>query len=157
MRTMSQERIALVNAGEELLLKARAVARRVMARARQVTGRPKVVLVVENDRATRQVIATLLRQEGHAVEEAPDGREALERLRAGLRPDGIVLDLLLPQVSGHRFRAEQLGDPALRAIPVIVLSGEPGAAREAAEMGAAVCLGKPLDFDALLEALWRHC
>ncbi|HZY83813.1 MAG TPA: response regulator [Gemmataceae bacterium] len=154
---MSQERIAFVNASEELLLKARAVARRVTTRARHVTGRPKVVLVVENDRATRQVLATLLRQEGHTVEEARDGREALERLRAGPRPDGIILDLLLPDVGGRRFRAEQLRDRDLRAIPVIVLSGEPGAPREAAEMGAVACLGKPIDFDALLGALWRRC
>ena len=154
---MTPESIAFVNAGEELLLKARAIARRVTARARHVTGRSKVVLVVENDRATRQVIGTLLRQEGHAVEEARDGREALERLRGSLRPDGNVLDLLLPHNDGRQFRAEQLRDPALRGVPVIVLSGEPGAAQEAAELGAAACLGKPLDFDALLEALWRHC
>jgi chemotaxis family two-component system sensor histidine kinase/response regulator PixL len=157
MRTVSRERIAFINAGEELLLKVRAVARRALERARHVTGRPKVVLVVENDSATRQVIGTLLRQEGHVVEEARDGREALDRLRAGLRPDGIVLDLLLPRVGGRQFRAEQLCDPALRTIPVLVLSGEPGAPREAAEMGAAACLGKPVDFDALLAALWRHC
>jgi chemosensory pili system protein ChpA (sensor histidine kinase/response regulator) len=156
MRTMSQERIAFVNASEELLLKVRAVARRTVERARHVTGRPKVVLVVENDPATRQVITTLLRQEGHVVEEAHDGREALERLRAGLRPDGILLDLLLRHQSGREFRAEQMRDRALRHIPVIVLSGEPGAPREAAEIGAAACLGKPVNFDALLAALWRH-
>ncbi len=153
---MSQERIAFVNASEELLLKVRAVARRTVERARQVTSRPKVILVLENDPGTRQVIATLLRQEGHVVEEARDGPEALERLRAGLRPDGIVLDLLLRRQSGRQFRAEQLRDRALRHIPVIVVSGEPGAPREAVEMGAAACLGKPLDFDALLAALWRH-
>ena len=154
---MNRERIAFVNAGEELLLKVRAVARRTLERARHVTGRPKVVLVVENDPGTRQVIATLLRQEGHVVEEARNGREALERLRAGLRPDGIVLDLLLPNVNGRRFRDEQMLDRALRNIPLIVLSGEPGAPREAAEMGAVACLGKPVEFDALLAALWRHC
>ncbi len=154
---MNRERIAFVNAGEELLLKVRAVARRTLERARHVTERAKVVLVVENDPATRQVIATLLRQEGHVVEEARDGREALGRLRAGLRPDGIVLDLLLPYVNGRQFRDEQLRDHSLRNVPLIVLSGEPAAPREAAEMGAVACLGKPVDFDALLAALWRHC
>ena len=74
-----------------------------------------------------------------------------------LRSHERLLDLLLPHVSGRQFRAEQLRDPDLRAIPVILLSGEPGAAREAVELGAAACLGKPLELDALLQALWRHC
>jgi putative two-component system response regulator len=91
------------------------------------------------------------------VREARDGREALDLLRAGPRPDCILLDLLMRGMGGRQFRAEQLCDPGLRHIPVLVLSGEPGAPREAAEMGAVACLGKPLDFDAVLGALWRHC
>jgi CheY-like chemotaxis protein len=151
------EPIAFVNAGEVWLLKARAVARRVGERFRAAVGRRGAVLVVENDPGTRDVLGTLLRQEGYSVQEARDGREALDLLRAGPRPDCIILDLLMRRMGGRQFRAEQLRDPSLRHIPVLVLSGEPGAPREAAEMGAAACLGKPLDFDAVLGALWKQC
>jgi CheY-like chemotaxis protein len=154
---MQREPIAFVNASEELLLKARAVARRIGERVRAAADRRGAVLVVENDPGTRDVLGTLLRQEGYSAREARDGREALASLRAGPKPDCILLDLLMRGMGGRQFRAEQLRDPNLRRIPVLVLSGEPGAAREAAEMGAVACLGKPLDFDALLAALWRHC
>jgi CheY-like chemotaxis protein len=154
---MQRERIELINAGEALLLKTRAVARRVGERVRAVANRRGAVLVVENDPATRDVLGTLLRQEGYSVQEARDGGEAVAMLHAGPKPDCILLDLMMRRTGGRQFRAEQLREPSLRHIPVIVLSGEPGAPQEAAELGAVACLSKPLDFDAVLGALWKHC
>ena len=113
--------------------------------------------MVEDDAATREVLGTLLRQEGHAVGEAADGREALALLHGGPRPAGIVLDLTMPRMDGRAFRAEQRRDRDLAGIPVVVCSAAPDAGREAQELGAAACVPKPLDCAALLQALWRHC
>jgi CheY-like chemotaxis protein len=115
------------------------------------------VLVVEDDPATRDILGTLLRQEGYAVEAAADGREALARLRGGPRPAGIVLDLTMPRMDSRAFRAEQRRDRDLAGIPVVVCSAEPDAGREAEELGAAACVQKPIDFAALLQALGRLC
>jgi CheY-like chemotaxis protein len=151
----------LINAGEELLLKARAAARRSRERTLELTGSwegpPKLVLVVEDDPATREMLGTVLRQQGYAVEAAADGREALARLRGGLRPAGIVLDLVMPRMDGRAFRAEQRRDRDLAGIPVVVCSGELDADQEAEDLGAAACVQKPILFAELLRALWRHC
>ena len=151
----------LINAGEELLLKARGASRRSRQRVLDVAGGgegpPKLVLVVEDDPVTREILGTLLRQEGYAVEEAADRREALARLRGGPRPAGIVLDLMMPRMDGRAFRAEQRRDRDLAGIPVVVCSGEPYADQEAEGLGASAWVQKPIDFAALLQALWRHC
>jgi CheY-like chemotaxis protein len=151
----------LINAGEELLLKARGAARRSRQRVLDLTGGgegpPKLVLVVEDDPATREVLGTLLRREGYAVAEAADGQEALALLHGGPRPAGIVLDLTMPRMDGRAFRAEQCRDRDLAGIPVVVCSGEPDADQEAKELGASAWVQKPIDSAALLQALWRHC
>jgi CheY-like chemotaxis protein len=153
--------VDLINAGEELLLKARAAARRSRQRALDVTGSgegpPKLVLVVEDDPATREIVGALLRQKGYAVQEAADGHEALARLRGGPRPAGIVLDLMMPRMDGRAFRAEQRRGRDLAGIPVVVCSAEPDADQETRDMGGAACVQKPIDFAALLQALGRHC
>jgi CheY-like chemotaxis protein len=120
-------------------------------------GPAKLVLVVEDDAATREIVGTLLRQEGYAVAEAADGREALALLHDGPRPAGIVLDLMMPRMDGRAFRAEQRRDRDLAGIPVVVCSAAPDASREAQELGASACVPKPVHSDALLQALWRHC
>jgi CheY-like chemotaxis protein len=157
---MSQE-ADLINTGEELLLKARRAARRSRERTLDVTGGgegpPKLVLVVEDDPATREMLGTVLRQQGYAVEEAADGREALARLRGGPRPAGIVLDLMMPRMDGRAFRAEQQRDRDLAGIPVVVCSGAPDAGQEAEELGASACVQKPIHCAELFRALWRHC
>jgi CheY-like chemotaxis protein len=153
--------VDFINVSEELLLKARGAARRIRQRTLEVTGSgggtPKVVLVVEDDRATREVLGIFLRQQGYAVEEAADGREALALLHGGPRPAGIVLDLVMPRMDGYAFRAEQRRDRDLAGIPVVVCSGAPDADREAEELGAAACVQKPIQFAELLRVLWRHC
>jgi PAS domain S-box-containing protein len=92
--------------------------------ARYVTaGRKPRVLVVEDDAAQRQVVRTVLEPEGYAVDEARDGHEGLERLRAAL-PDVIVLDLLMPGMDGFEFAAALQARPEWRRIPVIVVTAK---------------------------------
>lgn len=103
------------------------------------------VLVVEDDLATREATALVLRGEGLEVEAVADGRAALERLRSGPQPDLVVLDLVMPAVDGWALREEMLLDPWLAAIPVLVCSGAPDLPARAARLRAAAVLVKPYE------------
>jgi two-component system, chemotaxis family, chemotaxis protein CheY len=108
------------------------------------------ILVVEDDPAMRDALVVALRHEGYATESATDGHQALARLREPAPPALVLLDLMLPVMDGFEFRVQQLQDPALARIPVIVLSGGGDLDRKAASLHADACLGKPLDLEALL-------
>src|SRR5689334_6104245 len=79
------------------------------------------ILVVDDDEDILEALRDLLRDEGYDVVAARDGRTALERLRGGLRPRLILLDLMMPTMNGYEFRREQRADPALAGIPTIVV------------------------------------
>jgi two-component system OmpR family response regulator len=80
------------------------------------------ILVIDDDRDIRSALAELLEGEGYSVIGAADGLAAVETLRRGLRPDVIVLDVMMTGMDGWDFRAYQLREPALRLIPTLVIS-----------------------------------
>jgi two-component system phosphate regulon response regulator PhoB len=82
------------------------------------------VLVVEDDADTREVLAYALTSEGFVVLSAPDGERGLELARAW-RPDVVLLDVLMPRLSGVEMAAAMHRDPALRTIPVVSMSASP--------------------------------
>jgi CheY-like chemotaxis protein len=114
------------------------------------------VMFVEDDFNLRDALIPVLEYEGHHVVGAANGREALERLRSMPRPSLILLDLMMPEMDGAAFRAEQLRDPDLASIPVVVVSADPSAVEKAERMGAVGCLQKPVDIDALIEEVRRR-
>ena len=111
------------------------------------------ILLVEDDRSIRVALQGILEDEGYGVATAENGRQALERLRAGAAPDLIVLDLRMPIMDGWEFRAAQKGDPLLARIPVLAVSADGSA--KAAAIDAEAYLRKPLSTDALLNAIGR--
>ena len=115
------------------------------------------VLVVEDDVDILRAIVQVLEDEGHAVRGAENGRAALAALRApGARPPCVIfLDLMMPVMDGWAFRAEQLRDPALADIPVIVLTADGGAAEKSSLMNGTGALRKPVELLTLLEAVER--
>jgi CheY-like chemotaxis protein len=115
------------------------------------------ILVVEDENDIRAEIAELLREAGFEVAEAADGNEALQKLRAGPRPCLILLDLMLPGVDGWAFRAEQMKDPVLAKIPVVVLSGVRDLANESRTLAAAAFLPKPFEAEQLLTMVQSYC
>jgi len=123
---------------------------------------PGHVLIVEDDPDTREMLVTLLAGEGFHAVAAEDGLEALHLLR-GVRhrtPDTpclVLLDLNMPRLGGSEFRRAQLNDPVVAGVPVALMSGAPDAASWAASLGAVASLGKPIDFDVLLQVVTRHC
>ena len=116
---------------------------------------PGRVLVVDDTPFNRQLLARLLGKLGHEPVEAANGREALERLRDEDAPpiDVILLDIVMPEMDGYETLAEISADPALRLLPVIVISGvdELDSVVRCLEMGAADYLPKTVD-PAILKA-----
>ncbi len=114
------------------------------------------ILVVEDDADIRSGVAEVLRQEGYEVATAAHGREALDWL-CGNSPSVILLDLMMPIMDGWEFRSEQLRDPRLARIPVVLLSGAGDVRQHATSLGADGFLVKPLDIDELFTAAQRYC
>ena len=106
-------------------------------------------LIVDDSRVNRLVLARLLASLGLTSVEADNGRSALERLRDEDQPDidVVLLDILMPEMDGYETLAEIKADPALRSVPVIVISGveELESAVRCIEMGAADYLTKPFN------------
>jgi DNA-binding response OmpR family regulator len=80
------------------------------------------ILLVEDDASVRELLKVLLEVEGYDIVEARDGMEGLEK--AGVvKPDLMILDLMMPEVDGERVLARLRAEPSTQRIPVIVLSG----------------------------------
>ncbi len=110
-------------------------------------------LVVDDDAGVREVLADALGLEGIEFVLARGAAEAIGALDAGFRPSVILLDLLMPGVSGERLLPQLRQHPAANAVPVIAMSASPD--RLARIEGPDARLAKPFDFDALLELVLR--
>jgi DNA-binding response OmpR family regulator len=80
------------------------------------------ILLVEDDPSVRELLKVLLEVEGYDIVEASDGLEGLEKAGA-LRPDLMIVDLMMPQVDGERVISRLRADPGTQRMPVIVVSG----------------------------------
>ena len=101
------------------------------------------VLVIDDDSSIRQVITYALGDEGYEVDEASDGRAALESV-SRRHPDVIVLDMKMPGMDGWEFARlyrEHYGHKA----PIIVLTAAKDAAQRAAEISAESFVSKPFE------------
>lgn len=116
-----------------------------------------VVLIVEDDLDIRQTLGEILDDEGYTPVEVGDGREALQWLRRNPAPRAILLDLMMPVMSGWEFRTAQRRDPVLKDIPVLVVSGAGDVRSETERLHAAGCIPKPIDIVELLAALRDLC
>ena len=115
----------------------------------------KRILVVEDESVIRSAIMLVLEMGEFKVTGAADGQEALNQLQAGELPDAILLDLMMPVMDGWQFRQEQLADKRIAAIPIVVLSACNSVHEQAAKLGAASYLQKPVPFRDLLDAVKR--
>src|SRR5262249_17339652 len=112
-------------------------------------------LLVEDDYDVRDALVPILEYDGHRVSSAANGREALDQLRANPAPSLILLDLMMPVMDGIAFRTEQLRDPELASIPVVVVSADPALREKAIRLGAVGWIEKPIDIDVLLDEVRR--
>ena len=116
----------------------------------------KTALIVDDDRSIVDGLGEYLGADGYAVIGATNASEALALLDSGLRPDVIVLDLLMPGMDGWDFRTAQLNEPSLAEIPVLLVSAS-GFSRQTILTQLAVdeYLTKPLDPATVVSVLDR--
>ncbi|HSP19536.1 MAG TPA: response regulator [Myxococcaceae bacterium] len=108
------------------------------------------VLLVEDDADIREALTDVLRMEHWQVELAANGKLALDRLRSGLRPDLMLLDLMMPVMDGFEL-LEQLRGESGPSTVVLSASREVDRVREHPLVRAT--LGKPVEIGVLLELL----
>jgi CheY-like chemotaxis protein len=118
---------------------------------------PLTVLLVDDDQDLAEGLAEFLEDEGFKVVTATDGQAALDRLRRGLRPCAILLDLMMPRMNGWEFRHEQLQDADLKEIPIVVITAAGLDAAAKAQLGGVDYLSKPPSLPRLLAAVRGHC
>nr|PZN51436.1 MAG: hypothetical protein DIU68_16460 [Chloroflexota bacterium] len=111
------------------------------------------ILIVDDEPLTVKLLAKLLSMMGHETVDALSSRQARDRL-AYLKPDAILLDLMLPDTNGIDLLRELRADPATTDVPVIVISAQvPSREEEALAAGANGYLSKPIDLNTLRAAL----
>jgi CheY-like chemotaxis protein len=115
------------------------------------------VMVIDDNPDARLVLKKLLEAAGYDVACAGDGREALSQLRQEGPPGVILLDLSMPGMDGRQFRQQQLRDPGLADIPVVLVSGEEDLSRAAAALGVDAYLPKPVEGRGLLQTVHALC
>ena len=109
--------------------------------------------MVEDDRDTLSGLSMLLTHAGFSVVEAEHGAEAVDLLAHGVRPRVILLDLMMPKVSGWDVLKHLQTDPELRRIPVVVMTAAPDTARPV--IGADLVLRKPIEPQKLIAEVTR--
>lgn len=101
------------------------------------------VAIIEDEEILLKVLKEKFEKSGFEVSTAADGEQAIEVVK-GVKPDMVLLDLVLPKKDGYAVLTELKADPELRAIPVIVLSnlGQDEEIKRALQLGAADYLVK---------------
>jgi DNA-binding response OmpR family regulator len=117
----------------------------------RVGGFLATVLICEDEPALRELIRISLDGE-YDFAEAEDGRACLEVARE-VQPDLVVLDIMLPGLTGLEVLRELRRDPALEAVPVIVLTAQPATRDDALRAGANLVMDKPFNVDEISAAV----
>lgn len=115
----------------------------------------KTVLIVDDDQEFREALVEIVSREGFQVETATSGMQALDKLRWGLKPCVVLLDMQMAVMTGWDFRAEQERDPALAAVPVIAMTAGYWKARDVGDYADRIT--KPIDVPTLKAALAKYC
>ena len=121
-----------------------------------IDGRRQRVLIADDDLSIRRMLAASLKRAGYRTADACDGSEALEVMRAG-QADLVLLDLMMPKVTGWEVLTERAAAPELRKIPVIVITAERGdGVAKIQNDGLCALLPKPFELETL-QALVKSC
>jgi DNA-binding response OmpR family regulator len=106
------------------------------------------VLVVDDEPMVRDTLGQVLSDEGYVVDLAVDGETALERIHA-MRPDAILLDLMMPGMNGRQFLQALRDEPAYASVPVMIMTAVHGL-ELSATLGVSEVVEKPFNVDELL-------
>jgi len=114
------------------------------------------LMIVDDDDDLRDTIADIMSAQGYTVAAFADARAALAALEGGRTPFLILLDLMMPGMSGWEFRAAQLKNPRLALIPVVVVTAASKFIEGAPPLGDIEILRKPFELDTLLALVGRY-
>lgn len=112
----------------------------------------QTILVVEDDVDLRRMYRTALSFGGYRVIEATDGTHALRVLDEMPPPDVVILDLMLPTLSGLAVHAEIVNNAETKNVPIVIVTGS---SLDVDHLGVACVLRKPVAPERLVEAVGR--
>ena len=113
-------------------------------------------MIIDDDDDLREALVDVMSAQGYEVEAFADARVALAALEAGPTPFLILLDLMMPGMSGWEFRAAQLANPKLLSIPVVVVTAANMLSDGVHTLSGVEILRKPFDLSTLLTTVARY-
>jgi len=116
----------------------------------------KTVMIIEDEEDAAELFAEMMRVSGYRVFKTSKSAPAIEMMTVE-KPDVILLDIMMPEISGLDILRQMRRDPALANIPVVVVTakGMPADIKNGMEAGASTYLTKPVGFLDLKEAVER--
>jgi CheY-like chemotaxis protein len=118
----------------------------------------KKILLVDDSVDHQELLTMLFEEEGFDLKCASNGKEALELLRSMPElPAFILLDMMMPIMDGYTFRENQIKNPRLASIPVVVMTADNSVVAKSKDLGVAEFINKPANIEDLLEAAKRYC
>ena len=119
-----------------------------------MAGEQKTILVVEDEEETAELFSEMLKVSGFQVVSSPKSQKAIDIIKEK-PPNGIVLDMMLPDISGMEVLRFVRQDPQLSKIPVVVVSAKafPTDVKAGLEAGATAYLAKPVSYLDLKQAI----
>ena len=111
------------------------------------------VFVIEDNAPLRAATQLFLELDGYTVVTQQRASDALDSLRGGAKADVILLDLMMPGTDGFQFREEQLADPTLAHIPLVVWTGQFLSPTHIERLRGAAVLPKPADPETVLQTI----
>jgi CheY-like chemotaxis protein len=125
------------------------------ARLRRRAGQPPLILIVEDDRAVAAMIGEFLGGTGYDTEIARDGQDAILKAKK-FQPDLIIMDLMLPRLTGGEAASQLKQDSLTSHIPIVGISAVADVTALAELLPLDDVLPKPFDLDDLVAAVERH-
>jgi DNA-binding response OmpR family regulator len=118
------------------------------------SAKSRIILVVEDDAAVRELYRSALSREGYSVIAVEDGLDALRVIEGAVLPTAVVLDLGLPRLDGRDVYREMKARADTKLIPILIVTGNDASDLNPADF--ACILHKPVALETLMDAV-RHC
>jgi CheY-like chemotaxis protein len=115
-----------------------------------------LMMIIDDDDDLRDALADIMTAHGYEVGAFGDARAALAALEDGRTPFLILLDLMMPGMSGWEFRAVQLANPKLASIPVVVVTAATAFSDGGLTLSDVETLRKPFELNSLLTLVDRY-